>query len=122
MSNNYRSKFEQLVCEALPCKFKYEPWPIHFTYPAKTARYLPDVLLPNGVIVEIKGRFTNADRKKHKAIKNSTGGKYDIRFLFQCDNTIYKGSKTRYSDWSKKHGFQYHVGKTIPEEWINVKC
>lgn len=44
----------------------------------------------------------------------------DIRMLFMRDNYIYKGSKTKYSDWCKAHGIKYHVSAhgTVPEEWF----
>ena len=31
--------------------------------------YTPDFVLPNGIIIETKGRFTVADRRKHLLIK-----------------------------------------------------
>ena len=33
--------------------------------------YTPDFVLPNGIIIETKGRFTVADRRKHLLIKET---------------------------------------------------
>ena len=43
--------------------------------------YTPDFVLPNGIIIESKGRFTAADRRKHIEIKKQHP-KLDIRFVF----------------------------------------
>jgi hypothetical protein len=77
--------------------------------------YTPDFVLPNGIIVECKGRLTVHDRTKHLRISEQHPH-LDIRFVFQYDNPITKGSKTRYTDWATKHGFQWAM-KTIPKEW-----
>ena len=77
--------------------------------------YTPDFVLPNGVIVECKGRLTVHDRTKHLMIK-AQHPELDIRFVFQYNNPITKGSKTRYTDWAEKHGFLWAM-KYIPKEW-----
>ncbi len=71
--------------------------------------------MPNGIIVEAKGRLTVFDRAKHLAIKAQHPEK-DIRFIFQFDNKLFKGSKTRYSDWCEKKGFKFAFLK-IPKSW-----
>ena len=112
----FRSKFERKVYDlSIKGKIKgakYEPIRIPFTV---CRHYKPDWVLPNGVVVEIKGRFTAADRSKHLAIKQRHPA-VDIRFVFQYDNTLSKQSTTRYSDWCEKHGFLYAF-KSIPKEW-----
>lgn len=40
----------------------------------------------------------------------------DIRFYFPYDNKLRKSSKTRYSDWCRKNGFPFYVGK-VPKIW-----
>ena len=71
----------------------------------------------NGIIVETKGRFVPADRRKHLKVKEQYP-KLDIRFVFTNSKTkINKGSKTSYSDWCKRHGFLY-ADKVIPESWL----
>lgn len=69
------------------------------------------------LIVETKGRFTAADRKKHLLIKEQHPG-YDIRFLFQRSaSRLSKKSKTTYADWCRKHGFLF-ADKVVPEKWL----
>jgi hypothetical protein len=89
-----------------------------FKYDVNEVRtYTPDFLLPNGIVIESKGRFVAADRKKHLLIQEQ----YiflDIRFVFSNSKAkLTKGSKTTYGDWCNKHGFLY-ADRLIPEEWI----
>ena len=79
--------------------------------------YTPDFILHNGIVVETKGRFTNDDRRKHIAIKEQYPD-LDLRFVFTNSRAkLYKGSKTTYADWCKKHGFLY-ADKVIPDDWL----
>lgn len=93
----------------------YEPPEARIKWVDKEKTYTPDFVLANGVIVEAKGRLTVHDRKKHMQIK-AQHPELDIRFVFQYNNPITKGSKTRYTDWADKHGFIWAM-KTIPKEW-----
>ena len=79
--------------------------------------YTPDfVIQSNGIIVETKGRFTPADRRKHLKIKEQYP-RLDIRFVFTNANSkINKGSKTSNGKWCEDHGFLY-ANKLIPEGW-----
>lgn len=116
----FRSMFEAKTAEKLReagIEFEYETLKIKYTIPEKVATYTPDIVLPNGLIVETKGRFLAADRKKHLLIQKQHP-ELDIRFVFQnSSNKITKGSKTSYADWATKHGFQY-ADKEIPKEWL----
>lgn len=86
-------------------------------YVAKPKTYTPDFPLPNGVIVETKGRFMSDDRTKHRLIKEQHPD-LDIRFVFSNPRQrIRKGSDTTYSDWADKLGFKW-AEKTIPSRWI----
>lgn len=83
----------------------------------ETRTYTPDFILPNGIIVETKGRFVTADRKKHKLIKEQHP-ELDIRFVFSNSKTrISKQSTTTYAAWCEKLGFKY-ADKFIPAEWL----
>ena len=82
--------------------------------------YTPDFVLPNGIIIETKGRFTVADRRKHILIKKQHP-KLDIRFVFENENSkLRKGSKTSYGKWCEKHGFLY-CNRVIPEKWLKKR-
>ena len=116
----YRSGLEEKVSEQLTkakIKFSYETTKINYEV-NETRKYTPDFILGNGIIVETKGRFVQADRKKHLLIKRQHP-KLDIRFVFQNSRAkLYKGAKSTYADWCDKHGFMY-ADKSIPEEWLN---
>ena len=76
-----------------------------------------DFILPNGIIIESKGRFVPDDRKKHLKVREQNP-KLDIRFVFSNSrNKIRKGSKTTYAMWCEKNNFLY-ADKRIPDEWI----
>ena len=119
----YRSKFEEQVCGKLTkqkVKFKYEPIKIAYVIPETDHTYVPDVILPNGIIIEIKGRLTKQDRFKHLYIQKQKP-ELDIRFVLQNYKVkLYKGSKTTYAQWLDKHNFLW-ANKTIPQEWIDEK-
>lgn len=103
--------------EAAGVSYEYESFKIAFVEPAKKRTYCPDFRLPNGIIVETKGRFLTADRQKHILVKAQHPG-LDIRFVFSSSKTkIAKRSATTYADWCEKHGFTY-ADKAAPEAWI----
>ena len=98
-------------------RYTYEKEVINYIKPLKPAKYTPDFVLSNGVIVETKGRFVTADRQKHKLIKEQHPTK-DIRFVFSNPNAkIGKKSTTTYAMWCDKHGFKFAKG-FIPKEWL----
>lgn len=119
--NGYRSKFEANIASDLEARgvdFRYEPFRLKYTKPAKPSNYTPDYVLPNGIIIEAKGYFESADRTKHLIIKEQRP-ELDIRFVFQNpNNRLSKNSKTTYGDWATKNGFKY-AAKQIPQEWID---
>lgn len=116
----YRSGLEEKVgaqLEAEGVEAEYEPFKIPYVVPATKHTYTPDYVLPNGIIIETKGRFVVEDRKKHQLIKAQYPS-LDIRFVFQNPNAkIRKGSPTSYANWCEKNGFLFSA-KAIPAEWI----
>lgn len=119
-SRTYRSGLEETVGKQLRdagITVEYESIKIKFVQPAKVRTYTPDWVLPNGIIIETKGRFTAADRQKHLLIQEQHPN-LDIRFVFSNPNAkINKRSKTSYADWCEKNGFLYAKG-TIPLSWL----
>ena len=119
IKHGYRSGLEERVSRELAeagVKYEYETQKIKYRV-EEDRTYTPDFILPNGIIVETKGRFTVADRKKHLLIQKQYP-KHDIRFVFQNSRAkLYKGAKTTYAKWCDKHGFLY-ADKSIPEEWL----
>ena len=120
--HGYRSGLEDRISEqlkSLSVPFKYEEFKIKYEV-HENRTYTPDFELPNGIIVESKGRFVAADRKKHLLVKKQHP-ELDIRFVFSNSNAkINKGSKTTYGDWCDKNGYLY-ADKLIPEGWIGEK-
>jgi len=118
----FRSGLEEKIATELtllgvPFRYEAKEDEVSYEKPARKARYTPDFVLPNGVIVETKGRFVTADRQKHLLIKEQHP-ELDIRFVFSNSKArISKLSSTTYAMWCEKHGFQY-ADKTIPREWL----
>ena len=82
--------------------------------------YTPDFILFNGLIIETKGMFTAADRRKHLAIKKQHPS-LDIRFVFENSRRkLRKGAKSSYAEWCIRYGFKYY-DRIIPEEWLKEK-
>lgn len=123
LNRGYRSGLEERIAaqlEDLGVVVGYESTRVAYVTPAKGHTYAPDWVLPNGIIVESKGRFVTADRLKHILIKQQHP-ELDIRFVFtRSKTTISKTSKTTYAAWCEKYGFQY-ADKLIPLAWINEK-
>ena len=121
IKHGWRSGLEERVAKELNeagVGYEYESVKVKYDV-HETRTYTPDFILKKGyIIVETKGRFTTADRKKHLLIKRQHP-KLDIRFVFQNSRAkLYKGAKSTYADWCDKHGFMY-ADKSIPEEWLN---
>lgn len=120
IAHGYRSGLEDRISEqlkSLGVDFTYEVLKLKYEV-NETRTYTPDFKLPNGIIVESKGRFVAADRKKHLLVKQQHPS-LDIRFVFSNSKAkISKGSKTSYADWCNKNGFTY-AEKLIPKEWID---
>ena len=81
----------------------------------KRHHYTPDFFLSNGVVLEVKGRFTAKDRKIQAAMREYHPD-VDLRMVFYADNLLRKNAKTRYSDWCQSKGIDYCF-KEVPEEW-----
>lgn len=127
LSSGRRSKFEDKVAKELEkhgIKFEYESIQLQYQEPLRknlaecgdcgstnllrTGWYTPDFILSNGIIIEAKGRFTAADRRKMLAVKAAHPDER-IVMLFMRDNKISKNSKTHYSDWCMKHDFEFAI-------------
>ena len=109
---------QQLLDEGVPVK--YEEMYIEYIRPQSSHKYTPDFELPNGIIIETKGYFTAADRRKHVEVTKQHP-ELDIRFVFtNSRNKISKVSKTTYASWCNKHGFKYY-DRIIPEDWLKEK-
>jgi hypothetical protein len=119
----YRSGLEENIAFQLSqagVRAAYEPCKIPYTVPETKHTYTPDYILPNGIVIESKGRFTLEDRKKHIYLKEQYPD-MELRFVFSNSNArLRKGAKSTYADWCSKHGFDWS-DKLIPKEWLEEK-
>ena len=98
----YRSKFEAKLAKTKYLKgAKYEPYSLPYTI---EANYYPDWELPNGLLVEAKGRFTWQDKKKMLAVVASNP-ESSIVLLFSGKPHWKQGQQN--VKWCEKHGFNY---------------
>ena len=118
----YRSGLELTISDSLKeqgVPFQYESMKIEWEDLAYRT-YTPDFVLDNGIIIESKGMFTAADRRKHLAISKQHP-ELDIRFVFENSRRkLRKGAKSTYAEWCIKYGFRYY-DRIIPEDWIKEK-
>jgi hypothetical protein len=123
LKHGWRSGLEDEIGEQLAeagIAYRYEDLTIQYTQPLKPRRYTPDFELPNGIIIETKGRFVTADRQKHLLVKQQHPD-LDIRFVFSNPNQrISKQSKTTYAMWCESKGFKYAKGR-IPHQWLRER-
>ena len=71
IKHGYRSGFEHKVSGELTeakVKFEYEVTVIPYIKPETNHTYTIDFTLPNGILVETKGRWVLEERKKHLLI------------------------------------------------------
>ena len=119
-TSEYRSGLEDIISDQLKTlgiPVIYEQHLIRYLIPESQHRYTPDFVLPNGIIIETKGRFTPKDRQK-MALVISQHPECDIRMVFSNSRTrLSKASKTTYGMWCEAHKIRY-ADKTIPLEWI----
>lgn len=116
-----RSKFEVTAEKVLKGqgakRMEYEALSVPFSVPH---RYIPDVLLPNGIILEFKGYFRPEARREMVAVRKEHPT-LDIRMVFQRAKTaLSKGSKNTYAAWCDKHGILWADIKDVAtlNQWI----
>lgn len=123
LAQGYRSGLEEKVQSELTkagVEAEYECFRIPYVVPKTDHYYTPDFLLPNGIVIETKGRFTIEDRKKHLLLKEQYP-EIDLRFVFtNSKGKIRKGSQTTYAMWCERNGFEY-ADKLVPKKWILEK-
>jgi hypothetical protein len=118
-TSKYRSKFEAGVAASLEQRnlpFSYEPIVLDYVIQAK---YTPDLVLSNGIVVELKGFFSAQDRRKMLCVKEQHP-ELDIRMCFQnAKDKISRAKKSiTYGAWATRHGFKWASG-TIPSSWYD---
>jgi len=114
----FRSGLEEKVADLLVdlgVKYDYESTKVDYVI---SHIYTPDFVLPNGVILECKGYWDAADRRKIKAVK-AQNPELDLRMVFQSPfNTISKKSKTTYAKYCEKLNIPWCSFASIPIKWL----
>jgi hypothetical protein len=111
----YGKKFEKKVLEELHengVSFTFEGLKLSYSI---TAIYKPDIVLPNGVIIEVKTFLPYDEQRKLRAVKESNPD-LDIRLLFEKPDKKLPNSKLTHGEWATKYGFIWTEG-TVPKEW-----
>ena len=130
-----RSKYEKRVATFLTdhaVPYEYETIQLEYEEPLRknkakcgdcqgtnlyrTGWYTPDFILCNGTIIETKGRFTAADRRKMKNVIEQHPDE-KIVMCFMRDNKLQRNSKTHYSDWCMQNGIDFAIGMP-KQEWL----
>ena len=120
-----RSDFEADVLDDLQARgvaYIYEPRDGKLPYVTERL-YIPDIVLPNGIIVEVKGFFLREDRAKMLAVREQNPG-VDIRFVFQNWNSPVEAAKARRDgtkltcrEWCETNNFLC-ANKVVPDYWL----
>lgn len=113
----FRSPLEVAIARQLQdnnASFEYESEKFRFHM---ELIYTPDFILPNGIVIEAKGRFTPHDRQRLDWFRKCYPD-VDLRMVFTNPNTkLYKNSKSTYASWCEKRGIPY-AKKSVPKEWL----
>lgn len=135
----YRSNYEDNIAHWLEdngIDFTYETYSYEYQGPVRKNRsrcaecgakelvydgwYTPDFFVGDHLVIEAKGRFTAADRRKIKAVIATVPELRDkLVMMFMCDNKLSRVAKMRYSDWCEQEGIDYVVGTEPKKEWLN---
>ncbi|WP_422049708.1 hypothetical protein [Shimia sp.] len=117
----YRSGLEVRNAKRLDAggfDYDYEPFKLSYVQPAKPRTYTPDFVLPNGIIIDTKGRWVTEDRQKFKMIVEQHPD-LDIRMVFSNPNQrIGKNSPTTYAIYATRLGIPF-AKEFIPQAWID---
>ena len=117
-TSKYRSGLEEKVADLLSelgISYEYESKKISYVI---QHHYTPDFILPNHTVLECKGYWDAADRRKIKQVKLDNPD-LDLRMVFQAPyNTITKKSKTTYAKYCEKLGIPWTSFHNIPLEWL----
>lgn len=121
LSRGFRSGLEDTVSTGLIKRgvsdFTYEKHTLKYLVPSRIARYTPDFVLPNGIVVETKGLWPPEDRQKIELVVKQFPD-LELRMVFSNHNRpIQPGSKTTYAAVCNKLGIKY-ASKDIPSEWL----
>lgn len=121
LRHGFRSGLEETNAkhlQSMGVAVDFESTKVAYTIPETKHTYTPDFTLPNGILIETKGKLEPKDRAKHLFVKFQNP-ELDIRFVFQRPHDpINKGSRTTYAIWCDKNGFKWAT-RLIPQKWVD---
>ncbi len=119
----FRSGLEVSVARQLDAAgvpYDYEKYVIRYSIPARVARFTPDWVLKNGIVIESKGHWVTSDRQKIRLVKEQHPD-LDLRMLFgSSKSTIGRKSSTTYGIYCDRLGIPY-ADKTVPKVWLKER-
>lgn len=113
----YKSSMEHRVIEPLLSRgAEYEP--CFLRYPAqRLLRYTPDVVLPNGIVVEVKGWFTGKDRTKLRDVRAAYPD-LELRMVLATPRAyITQKREQTQSGWCEANGIRW-AEQAVPDSWF----
>jgi hypothetical protein len=101
-------KVEEALCKA-GLKHEYETLKFSYIQPEQKRSYLADFELKDypQIVIEAKGRFTSADRKKMLLLQAQYPDTHFVMVFGRSLNTLSKSSNTTYGDWCDKHNIPW---------------
>lgn len=119
-ADGLRSGLEVKITRELDSKgvsYTYEQFAFPYTVPEEVHTYTPDIFLSNGIIVELKGEWITADRKKVRLFREQYPD-IEYRMVFsRASQRISKQSKTTYQMMCERMGILCASG-SIPDSWL----
>ena len=104
----FRSKLEEKVADLLfELKIDYEYESKKLCYVIQH-HYSPDFILPNGRILEVKGYWDSADRRKIRAVIKDNPD-IDLRMVFQDPFN---------ATWCDRYDIKWCAYHDIPIDWL----
>lgn len=118
LKGGFRSGMERrLIPPLLLLGAEYEP--VRLVYQSKPRGYKPDVVLENGIVLELKGWFKASDRAKMLLVK-AEYPVLDIRMVLASpQQKLGPSSKTTQAAWCEQHGFPW-ANNAVPASWLNA--
>ncbi len=111
----YKNDFEKEIgakLKKLKLPFSYESRKLPYTL---QGNYNPDFNLGDSTIVEGKGLFRAADRRKMVAIRKAYPDIRIILCFYDPYKRLDKRSKTTYAQWAIKNGFEWCTLETLKD-------
>lgn len=112
-----RSKFEKKVAaklKRLSQPFSYEDGKYPYIL---RGNYIPDFVLPNGTVIEVKGYLDYDDRRKMLAVKEANPN-LKIVFLFMKPHQKMSKRQQTHAEWAEEHGFEWIDIDKLNKKWL----